>query len=209
MLGYAVISQEPFLERTVSNQQEESQLPATNVIPNRQVIFLIVVFQTFCCMAITQSTALKDLGVLPAALGLFTTELPTNLYLVSSKVIQMVHSKHQEEGSWCSLWCPWVLFLSNTEEEEKVVFLTPCSVLKQEHKRTAVEAPSHPMSSLQLVMESIFQQQSREARVCNSQMLNQEIQEDFATDLKVESTTARYFVIKRCLCEPRRLILRC
>lgn len=130
MMGYAVIPQEPFLERTVSNQQEESQLPATNVIPNSRVIFLVVVFQTFCCMAITQTTALKDLGVFPASLGLFTTELPTNPYLVSSKVIQMVHSKGQEDGSWCCLWCPWVLFLSNTKGERKVVFLTPCSVFK-------------------------------------------------------------------------------
>lgn len=39
MLRYVVIPQEPFLERIISNQ-EEMQLPAINVIPNRRVIFL-------------------------------------------------------------------------------------------------------------------------------------------------------------------------
>ena len=156
MLGYVVIPQEPFLERTVSNQQGESQLPATNVIPNSRVIFLVVVFQTFCCMAITQTTALKDHDVFRAALGLFPTELLTNPYFGSWKVIRVVHSKVQVmvPSTWCHPWCPWVCarmgLVLNTEEERKAIFLTACSVLKQEHKRTPVKAPSRPVSSLQL-----------------------------------------------------------
>lgn len=103
-LGYVAVPQESFLQRTISNQQRELQLPATNVIPNSRVIFLAVMFQTFCCVAITQTTVLKNGGVFPAALSLFPTELPTNPYFGSWKVIQMVRSKVQLDGS---RW-PWV-----------------------------------------------------------------------------------------------------
>lgn len=139
-LGYVVIPQEPLLERTVSNQQEELQLPATNVIPNSRVIFLVVAFQTFCCMAITQTTVRKDCDVFPAALGLFPTELPADPYFGSRKVIGVVRSKVWVDGSWCpprdathgarGSVHKWVSFLSNTEEERKAIFLTPCSVLR-------------------------------------------------------------------------------
>lgn len=88
-LGCVVIPQELFLERSIPSQQGESQLPATNVIPNSRVIFPVVMFQPFCCMDITQTTVLKDCDVFPAAFGLFPTELPANACFGSSKVIQV------------------------------------------------------------------------------------------------------------------------
>lgn len=71
MPRYVVIPQEPSLERTISNQEEEMQLPAINVIPNRRGIFLAVAFQTFCFKVITQMAMPKNHHVFPAALGLF------------------------------------------------------------------------------------------------------------------------------------------
>lgn len=65
-----VIPQEPFLERTISNQEEEAQLPAINAIPNIRVIFLSFAFHT-CFKVITQMAMPKNQHVFPAALDLF------------------------------------------------------------------------------------------------------------------------------------------
>lgn len=107
-LGCVVIPQELFLERSVPSQQGESQLPATNVIPNSRLIFPVVMFQPFCCMDITQTTVLKDCDVFPAAFGLFPTELPANACFGSSKVIQV--------GTFKSL-SGWVMVPSLCKDE--------------------------------------------------------------------------------------------
>lgn len=54
-------------------------------------------------MEITQATVLKYCDVFPAALGLFPTELPTNLHFRSFTAIQVGAFKSSLDESWCPL----------------------------------------------------------------------------------------------------------
>lgn len=57
-------------------------------------------------MEITQTTVLKYCDVFPASVGLFPTELPTNLYFRSFTVIQVGAFKSSLDG-WIMLPSLW------------------------------------------------------------------------------------------------------
>jgi len=207
MLGYVVIPREPLLERTISNQQGESQLPATNVIPNSRVIFLVVAFQTFCCMAITQTTALKDCNVFPAALSPFPTELPTHPDLGSRKVIRVVPPEVQVDGSCCPPHGAshgahgsvqgWVSFPRN-EKKGHFPHTSFCPQTGAQENTSESTKPSHVIPATEMVVRSIFQQQFTKALgrgLCSSQMLKRYGRTLLHTD-KVENSIARHFVIQ-------------